>query len=66
MKPKYYALLGIFLIIGILSTLTVFMINGTNIITDPLTTFISLVIIIPITFCYLLALERLKKKRRDD
>ena len=61
LKPKYYAWLGIFLIIGILITLIIFMINGTNIITDPLPTAVSLVLILPIGFYYIIALRKLEK-----
>ena len=61
LKPKYYAWLGIFLIIGILITLIIFMINGTNIINDPLPTVVSLALILPIGFYYFIALRKLEK-----
>ena len=63
MKPKYYAWLEIFLIIGILITLIIFMINGMNIITDPLSTIVSLVLILPIGFYYIIALRKLEKMK---
>lgn len=65
MKPKYHVLLGVLIIIGVLITLIIFMINGTNIIPDPLPTTVSLALILPMGLYSIVAMRKIEKLKEN-